>query len=306
MKVLKSFSCYLDFILLQSSPTLHLNEMTGFVENTLKNDDYKIWLKTTDIMQIAYFSYGWSIKNGNRLQVLGSLKDLKSILCKWHSYTQPISLIININNNHWVSLVICQRDKGIIAYYVDSFGTSIPANIVNILNQEIPDISIIFSNVVQQKDKFSCGIFALENIKIIKDAIDSEIEDDRIIDSVKNYIPTSEQLIEIRKKFAKDLDWKKIYVKSVKNNKNVHGKAIFGDRAVIILAVVAMIVAFTTGMVVFELITTIALLVTIYTKYKTSVPSTETNTQLNISENNIQSSFSCSISFILFYFSIIF
>lgn len=264
----------------------------NFIENTL-NAKYQVCLQTTDIAAIAHSSYGWSIKNGNHLRILSSVKNLERHLREWNICTQLMKFIINLGNKHWVALFVCQRGSKALAYYADSLDKSIPGDIRDILKEKVPDVSIRFSNIVQQKDGYNCGVFALENIKIIEDAIESGTEDDHVIDSVNEYTPTPEQLINTRIKFLEDLQKSRgIVNKSVKNKQNVGEKAIYNGRVVVtVAAVVAIIAFFTTKIVIFQLIIAVALLAVIYANSVPNSEMNETSNQKSISEEYSSNSF---------------
>lgn len=69
---------------------------------------------------------------------------------------------------------------------------------------EISDDNVRSSNAKQQKDTWNCGIFALENAKIITDALKVGESFDEI-DAKLKYTLSPEQLIEKRKEFAEAL-----------------------------------------------------------------------------------------------------
>lgn len=78
---------------------------------------------------------------------------------------RPLTLIVNLNNNHWVTLVIAYQNGEYNGYYVDSLGNNVPGNIRQVLQQA--QINVNDVSVTQQKDDYNCGLWALENAKDI-------------------------------------------------------------------------------------------------------------------------------------------
>ncbi|MGL9761858.1 MAG: C48 family peptidase [Wolbachia sp.] len=195
----------------------------SFVYKTNKKEDYKFWLSNFDIAEIAKSYYGWMPyrKKGHREFSKGvffsCLDNLTSFLGnRLQEYKDKVkgdnnlvlSSILNLNNNHWVTLVIShdEKSKKFRAYYCDSFGEPLPEEVSSALQKTlgINNSSIRNSKAKQQDDKYNCGIFALENAKKITDMLKAGKSFDEIDDQLK-YELSSEQLIEKRKEFAKAL-----------------------------------------------------------------------------------------------------
>ncbi|MFT4327658.1 MAG: ankyrin repeat domain-containing protein [Wolbachia pipientis] len=79
---------------------------------------------------------------------------------------RPLTLIVNLNNNHWVTLVVSHQDGQYSGYYADSLGNNVPDDIRQVLQQNritnLNDVSIL-----QQTDGHNCGLWALENARDI-------------------------------------------------------------------------------------------------------------------------------------------
>lgn len=195
----------------------------SFVYKTNKKEDYKFWLSNFDIAEIAKSYYGWMPyrKKGHREFSKGvffsCLDNLTSFLGnRLQEYKDKVkgdnnlvlSSILNLNNNHWVTLVIShdEKSKKFRAYYCDSFAEPLPEEVSSALQKTlgIDNSSIRNSKAKQQDDKYNCGIFALENAKKITDMLKAGKSFDEIDDQLK-YELSSEQLIEKRKEFAKAL-----------------------------------------------------------------------------------------------------
>ncbi|GBM63681.1 hypothetical protein AVEN_198687-1 [Araneus ventricosus] len=174
-----------------------------FVEDTLDNNNYQVELKGEDIANIAKIEYGWYGENGCVIfKVIGSeelqtqLGHYKDILKEKKSLT----FTINLNKYHWVTLVITHQNQQFSVYYVDSLGEELPYNINNVLKDVTVDIKDFKIN--QQHDEYNCGIFALENAKVINEALQKS-DDPKA--AVSNLELTDDLLRAKREEFARAL-----------------------------------------------------------------------------------------------------
>ncbi|APR98380.1 hypothetical protein [Wolbachia endosymbiont of Folsomia candida] len=165
----------------------------SFVTATNKGN-YEYELTTTDIRGIAESKYGWTahkdrkgLKNISKGVFFACPDDLTCSLekelkeyknkVKQGSDNLIFTSILNLNGNHWVTLVVSydKESKKFRAYYCDSFGKPIPNDISDVLNNTlgIDSSDIGISEAEQQKDgdTWNCGIFALINAKKITDMI---------------------------------------------------------------------------------------------------------------------------------------
>lgn len=180
-----------------------------FISKTLDDKNYEICLEQEDIANIAKTTYGWHGENGNVVfEVIGSSMQLGKQLEQYKDKLkepnkQSLTFIVSLNNLHWVTLVITYQNQQFSAYYIDSLASGIPNGISNALREKIADIDIRSFNIQQQSDRYNCGIFALENAKIINDALQNarygQVE--RLLD----YKLTEEQLRDKRIEFATEL-----------------------------------------------------------------------------------------------------
>lgn len=197
----------------------------SFVYKTNKKEDYKFRLSNFDIIEIARVRYKWEAyrdkKNCKILSegVFFSCSNTKLLEQELKEYKNKVeregsdlvfTSILNLNGNHWVTLVIShdEKSKKFRAYYCDSFGNSLPNEISSVSQEtlEIDNSSIESFKIKQQKDRdtWNCGIFALENAKKVTDMLRESKSFDEINDQLK-YELSSEQLIEKRKELAKAL-----------------------------------------------------------------------------------------------------
>lgn len=186
-----------------------------FAEKTLNQQDYQVWLTQEDIANIARIKYGWYGENSNVLfEVIGSVGQL-DVELKRHKEIpkapskQSLIFIINLNSNHWVTLVIIHQNQQFSAYYINSFGDEITSDIRDKLNSAMPGIQISNPKFKQQEDGYNCGIFALENARIINDKIKSGKTNLEIEQALKGYELTSDDLKNKRKEFAEELQQQK-------------------------------------------------------------------------------------------------
>ncbi|WP_310732713.1 hypothetical protein [Wolbachia pipientis] len=77
---------------------------------------------------------------------------------------QRLTLIITLNNTHWVTLVIERQNGNYVGYYADSTATAVPGGITDIIQNNLGNnIRINNVSVSQQTDGWNCGLWALEN-----------------------------------------------------------------------------------------------------------------------------------------------
>ncbi|KAF8789045.1 hypothetical protein HNY73_007024 [Argiope bruennichi] len=178
-----------------------ISEFT-FVEDTLDNRNYKVLLKQEDIVNIAKIEYGWCGEGGNVVfKVIGyeqfkiQLDHYKDILKE----KQSLTFIINLNNYHWVTLVITYFQQQFSAYYIDSFGQELPYNISNTLKDEVKNIKDF---KIKQHHWYNCGIFALENARVINEALQKSKDP---IAAVLDLQLTDDLLKTIREEYARAL-----------------------------------------------------------------------------------------------------
>ncbi|MFT4328236.1 MAG: Ulp1 family isopeptidase, partial [Wolbachia pipientis] len=173
-----------------------------FISETLDKENYTEWLKQEDIARIADLQYGWHGENNNIIfDVLGSLEQLNSQLEQHQERLknlnkQSLTYIINLGNCHWVTLVITYHNQRFLAYYIDSFGKSAEEGLLGQKNINISSLSIN-----QQSDGYNCGIFALENARIINEGISSS-ETKNFKQKLGEMQLSKQQLEDMRRKFA--------------------------------------------------------------------------------------------------------
>ncbi|WCR53296.1 MAG: hypothetical protein PG981_000318 [Wolbachia endosymbiont of Ctenocephalides orientis wCori] len=101
-------------------------------------------------------------------------------------------LIVNLGGDHWVTLVIDYRNGNYIGYYADSLGR----NVLNSVRQVLKDNNVTLQNIlidqqgnrlVQQRDGYNCGFWALENAR----DIDEVLQGRGLLDDMRNSLTSN-------------------------------------------------------------------------------------------------------------------
>ncbi len=190
-----------------------------FFELATKETRYDYRLQAQDIPDIARIEYGFitSIDSGlfkvvRSIKQLTKQKELKKLKGKiQQDKKQPLTLIINLNNEHWVTLVVSHKDGKYQGYYADSLGKEIPKNCEGALKNNsiiVEDLTCQTDKLpVQQTDGYNCGLWALENARDINDSLRStntisEIKERLMKKRDENYF--KEKRISLLKKLNED------------------------------------------------------------------------------------------------------
>ncbi|WP_264735341.1 ankyrin repeat domain-containing protein [Wolbachia endosymbiont (group A) of Rhinocyllus conicus] len=137
------------------------------LESATAEKDYHYWLQQHDIADIARIEYGYGADT--LFEVVGSSEHIVNQLQQFQDSVttrgerRPLTLIVNLDNNHWVTLVVAYQNGQYNGYYVDSLGNSVPDNIRQVLQQA--QINVHDVPVTQQRDGYNCGLWALENAR---------------------------------------------------------------------------------------------------------------------------------------------
>lgn len=199
-----------------------LQEISSFEENTQskfqssysiasKNHEYDFmldtgyWYNETDIQYIA----NGLIKDYNLTPALGTsehrtLKQLlEGVFEEYQIYHQPTFIPLNIRENHWVALSIFQHEGDEYAFYKDSLGVtkykSEREQIAKLIQDYNPNIIFKYHSGQEQEDSSSCGIFAIQNMKVMSEKLkDTE---KFIEDFTKEVFTNQQQANQLRKDF---------------------------------------------------------------------------------------------------------
>lgn len=157
------------------------------LESATAEKDYHYWLQQHDIADIARIQYGYGIDGADTLfEIAGSPEHIVNQLQQFQDSVttrgerRPLTLIVNLDNNHWVTLVIAHQNGQYNGYYVDSLGNNVPDNIRQVL--ERARITVNDVSIAQQTDGHNCGLWALENAHSLNQMIANGYDSDWVRD----------------------------------------------------------------------------------------------------------------------------
>ncbi|WP_214249876.1 C48 family peptidase [Wolbachia endosymbiont of Anopheles demeilloni] len=150
------------------------------------NGYYGYWLQQHDMSYAARAGrYNFPVGDEMQFHIMGIENDQVDVLkthirhFKNEGDVEPRRsiLIINLGSNHWVTLVIDYRNGNYIGYYADSLGH----NVLNSVRRVLEDNNFTLHNIlidqqgnrlVQQRDGYNCGFWALENARDINEVLE--------------------------------------------------------------------------------------------------------------------------------------
>ncbi|WP_264707969.1 Ulp1 family isopeptidase [Wolbachia endosymbiont (group B) of Agriphila straminella] len=158
------------------------------LESATAEKDYHYWLQQHDIADIARIKYDYGIDT--LFEIVGSPEHIVNQLQQFQNSVRggekrPLTLIVNLNNNHWVTLVISHQNGQYNGYYVDSLGSNVPDNIRQVLQKV--QITVHDVSVIQQRDGYNCGLWALENARDINTVLQGN-RLSNIPDEIRNHL----------------------------------------------------------------------------------------------------------------------
>ncbi|WP_341812410.1 hypothetical protein [Wolbachia endosymbiont (group A) of Conops quadrifasciatus] len=163
------------------------------LESATAAKDYHYWLQKHDIADIARIEYGYG--TDTLFEVVGSPKHIANQLQQFQNSVvtrgekRPLTLIVNLNDNHWVTLVIVYQNGGYAGYYADSLGNSITDNIRQVLQQA--QINVDDVSVAQQRDGYNCALWALENARDINTVL--QRSKNNVLDEIRGHLQVRER-----------------------------------------------------------------------------------------------------------------
>ncbi len=147
---------------------------TETFEKATAEGNYDYWLTQEDIADIArilYSNYRFPglYPDPAGFEILGSMQQLgrqierfQNIVSNSQLERPRITFIINLANQHWVTLVIIYQNRSYNAYYMDSLGIALSEEVSrHLLAYGIRPIRPLAEK--QQTDASNCGLWALEN-----------------------------------------------------------------------------------------------------------------------------------------------
>lgn len=143
------------------------------VEATTKGQ-YNYWLNQDDlneIIRLEYSNYAGIIGSNAKFAVSASLSDLTINLEAFLLKTKEkefaeasLTLIMQLESLHWVTLVISYKDSHYIAYYTDSKNYPMPPEYYRLFLDQFKIQPMSLSpGFLQQTEDYNCSLWALEN-----------------------------------------------------------------------------------------------------------------------------------------------
>jgi hypothetical protein len=135
--------------------------------NQREEGDY--WYQATDITVIQQRIMSQFINDFFIFEPISSGEGFEAVLREAvaEARNKCASLgVYNVNGNHWVSFAIVNEQNDTYLIYKDSFGNS-NAELERKVKSIFPSMKFIFNKESEQISNSNCGIFALQNMKII-------------------------------------------------------------------------------------------------------------------------------------------
>ncbi|WP_320157483.1 cytoplasmic incompatibility factor CifB [Wolbachia endosymbiont (group A) of Anomoia purmunda] len=141
------------------------------LEFATRNGHYDYWLQQIDIAHAGRLRYQLRTEGNRTFEVANLARNdgnehIVRVLNQFreNEEQQRLTLIITLNNTHWVTLVIERQNGNYVGYYADSTATAVPGGITDIIQNNLGNnIRINNVSVRQQTDGWNCGLWALEN-----------------------------------------------------------------------------------------------------------------------------------------------
>lgn len=141
------------------------------LEFATRNGHYDYWLQQIDIAHAGRLRYQLRTEGNHTFEVANLARNdgnehIVRVLNQFreNEKQQRLTLIITLNNTHWVTLVIERQNGNYVGYYADSTATAVPGGITDIIQNNLGNnIRINNVSVSQQTDGWNCGLWALEN-----------------------------------------------------------------------------------------------------------------------------------------------
>lgn len=141
------------------------------LEFATRNGHYDYWLQQIDIAHAGRLRYQLRTEGNHTFEVANLARNdgnehIVRVLNQFreNEEQQRLTLIITLNNTHWVTLVIERQNGNYVGYYADSTATAVLGGITDIIQNNLGNnIRINDVSVRQQTDGWNCGLWALES-----------------------------------------------------------------------------------------------------------------------------------------------
>ncbi|WP_458772608.1 ankyrin repeat domain-containing protein, partial [Wolbachia pipientis] len=166
------------------------------LEFATRNGHYDYWLQQIDIAHAGRLRYQLHTEGNHTFEVAKRNDGNKHIVRVLNQFReneeqQRLTLIIALNNTHWVTLVIERQNGNYVGYYADSTATAVPDDITYIIQNNLGNnIRINNVSVHQQTDGWNCGLWALENASDINQVLNKNPvgQVQNIINTIRDFL----------------------------------------------------------------------------------------------------------------------
>ncbi len=162
------------------------NEAFYTLEKATEHRDYHYLLNDEDLTDIARIEYNnferlSSPDRGYHFTIVDNIQHLRQEINSLRIMVDSIAksrltLLINLGNLHWVTLVLSHQERGYNGYYVDSQGYPLEEQhrqLLESLNVRL-NIIDISHQIRQPQDNYNAGILALENAHDLNQMLDQQ------------------------------------------------------------------------------------------------------------------------------------
>lgn len=159
-----------------------LQDLPRAFEEATKKGNFNYWLRQADIADIARIAFNsFRTQSGNgEFEIIADAKHLETQLQRFKDIvlrdqaSGRLTLIINLNANHWVTLVVDYQQNRWRSFYMDSLSEqAIPKTIRSLLTNLGIDITSCNLSSARQGDSVNCGLWSLQTAALINSQLDS-------------------------------------------------------------------------------------------------------------------------------------
>ena len=152
-------------------------------ETATARGEFNYWLEQPDIADIARIVFtSFQTQSGNsRFEIIANqahleiqLKKFENAVLREQASSGRFTLIINLNHNHWVTLVVHYQQNRWRAFYMNS-NSDITQPIPETILSPLHSLNIEICNLsrARQHDRVNCGLWALESAALINQQLNS-------------------------------------------------------------------------------------------------------------------------------------
>lgn len=167
-------------------PTMQVDVPPYTLEKATENRDYQYFLNDEDLADIARIEYNNFLKrnptdNSYQFSIVDNIlhlrQEIESLQMMVATFTESqLTLLINLGDLHWVTLVLSHQHQNHYGYYMDSMGHPLDEQHRKLLESldSKPTIIDISSQMSQHHEEYNTGILALENAHYLNQMLEHE------------------------------------------------------------------------------------------------------------------------------------